>query len=55
MTRSAACRKAVWCPRSSVNIYLDKLDKFVEQELIPQYTRGASRRHNPEYRRSRTG
>ena len=22
------------------NIYLDKLDKFVEQELIPQYTRG---------------
>jgi retron-type reverse transcriptase len=26
------------------SIYLDKLDKFVEQELIPQYTRGASRR-----------
>jgi hypothetical protein len=25
------------------NIYLDKLDKFVEQELIPQYTRGATR------------
>ena len=23
------------------NVYLDKLDKFVEQELIPQYTRGA--------------
>ena len=22
------------------NIYLDKLDEFVEQELIPQYTRG---------------
>jgi group II intron reverse transcriptase/maturase len=31
-------------------IYLDKLDKFVEQELIPQYTRGASRSLNPEYR-----
>ena len=31
-------------------IYLDKLDKFVEQELIPQYTRGASRILNPEYR-----
>jgi len=31
-------------------IYLDKLDKFVEQELIPQYTRGASRTLNPEYR-----
>jgi len=33
------------------NIYLDKLDKFVEQELIPQYTRGARRRLNPEYAR----
>jgi group II intron reverse transcriptase/maturase len=31
------------------NIYLDKLDKFVERELIPQYTRGARRRLNPEY------
>jgi hypothetical protein len=31
------------------NIYLDKLDKFVEQELIPQYTRGARRMLNPEY------
>ena len=25
------------------NIYLHKLDEFVEQELIPQYTRGARR------------
>jgi group II intron reverse transcriptase/maturase len=33
------------------NIYLDKLDKFVEQELIPQYTRGARRKENPEYYR----
>jgi group II intron reverse transcriptase/maturase len=33
------------------NIYLDKLDKFVERELIPQYTRGARRRPNPEYGR----
>jgi group II intron reverse transcriptase/maturase len=33
------------------NIYLDKLDKFVEQELIPQYTRGARRKGNPEYDR----
>ncbi len=33
------------------NIYLDKLDKFVEQELIPQYTRGARRKPNPEYAR----
>ncbi len=34
------------------NIYLDKLDKFVEQELIPQYTRGKRRRTNPEYNRA---
>jgi group II intron reverse transcriptase/maturase len=33
------------------NIYLDKLDKFVEQELIPQYTRGTSRKRSPEYHR----
>ena len=31
------------------NIYLHKLDEFVEQELIPQYTRGARRKSNPEY------
>jgi len=31
------------------NILLDKLDKFVEQTLIPQYTRGVKRRANPEY------
>ena len=32
------------------NIYLDKLDTFVEQELIPRYTRGALRAANPAYR-----
>ena len=36
------------------NIYLDKLDEFVERELIPQYTRGAVRARNPEYMRMRT-
>jgi len=45
------------CPQGGVvspilsNIYLDKLDKFVEQVLIPQYTQGRLRRHNPEYQR----
>jgi group II intron reverse transcriptase/maturase len=34
------------------SIYLDKLDKFVEQELIPQYTRGAARAANPAYRQA---
>jgi group II intron reverse transcriptase/maturase len=33
------------------NIYLHKLDEFVERELIPRYTRGARRKINPEYKR----
>lgn len=33
------------------NIFLNELDTYVEQELIPQYTRGKMRRHNPEYQR----
>jgi hypothetical protein len=33
------------------NIYLDKLDKFVEETLIPAYTRGKARRRNHEYTR----
>ena len=32
------------------NIYLHKLDEFVERELIPQYTRGALQAANPAYR-----
>jgi group II intron reverse transcriptase/maturase len=36
------------------NIYLNKLDELVERELIPQYTRGASRARNPEYMRIRS-
>src|SRR5437660_947502 len=45
------------CPQGGVvspilsNIYLHKLDEFVERELIPQYTRGACRKTNPEYKR----
>jgi len=45
------------CPQGGVvspilsNIYLHKLDEFIEQELIPQYTRGISRKDNPEYKR----
>jgi group II intron reverse transcriptase/maturase len=35
------------------NIYLDRLDKYVERELIPQYTRGNARRKYPEYERTR--
>jgi len=45
------------CPQGGVvspilsNIYLHKLDEFVGRELIPQYTRGACRKTNPEYKR----
>ncbi|MFH8559301.1 reverse transcriptase/maturase family protein, partial [Streptomyces celluloflavus] len=33
------------------NIYMDRLDTFVETVLIPEYTRGTSRRKNPEYQK----
>ena len=36
------------------SIYLNKLDEFVERDLIPRYTRGASRARNPEYMRIRS-
>ena len=49
-TLSGAPQGGVASPILS-NIYLHKLDEFVEQELIPQYTRGASRKVNPEYER----
>ena len=32
------------------NIYMNELDVFVEDVLIPQYTKGEGRRHNPLYR-----
>ena len=31
------------------NIYLHRLDRFVEQVLLPEYNRGRRRRPNPEY------
>jgi len=31
------------------NVYLDRLDKFVEQTLIPEFTKGKGKRHDPEY------
>jgi group II intron reverse transcriptase/maturase len=35
------------------NIYLNKLDEFVERDLIPQHTRGNGRKGNREYGRVR--
>src|SRR5262249_44786623 len=31
------------------NIYLDRLDQFVEQTLLPAHNRGTARRKHPEY------
>src|SRR6266498_3762152 len=37
------------------NIYLHRLDTFVETVLIPEYTRGVRRNPNPEHRRITNG
>src|SRR5205823_3373621 len=48
------------CPQGGVvspvlsNIYLHKLDEFVERELIPQHTRGEHRASNPGYQDVKT-
>jgi retron-type reverse transcriptase len=47
-TLSGAPQGGVASPILS-NIYLDEVDKFVERELIPQYTRGAQRKPNRIY------
>ena len=45
-TLSGAPQGGVVSPVLS-NIYLDRLDKFVETVLIPEYTRGKRRAYNP--------
>lgn len=47
-TLSGAPQGGVASPVLS-NIYLDRLDRFVETVLIPEYTRGVLRTPNPEY------
>src|SRR5205807_9979859 len=49
-TLSGAPQGGVASPILS-NIYLHRLDYFVERILIPQYTRGERRISNPEYTR----
>ena len=52
-TLSGAPQGGVASPILS-NIYLHKLDSFVETVLIPEYTRGDRRARNPAYREVRT-
>ena len=33
------------------NVYLDRLDRFVEGVLLPEYNRGTKRKRNPEYQK----
>jgi group II intron reverse transcriptase/maturase len=49
-TLSGAPQGGVVSPVLS-NIYLDRLDKFVDTVLIPEYTRGESRASNPAYQK----
>ena len=49
-TLSGAPQGGVLSPCLS-NIYLDRLDRFVETALLPGYNRGVLRRHNPGYQR----
>lgn len=48
-TLSGAPQGGIASPVMS-NIYLDRLDRFVEQKLIPEYERGKRRRTNPQYK-----
>ena len=50
-TLSGAPQGGVASPILS-NIYLDRLDQFVEQQLLPIYNRGRLRRSNPAYVRA---
>jgi len=50
-TLSGAPQGGVLSPLLS-NIYLDRMDSYVEKALMPEYTRGKARKKNPAYSRA---
>ena len=50
VTLSGAPQGGVVSPTLS-NVYLHRMDSFVEEVLVPEYTRGVERRKNPAYRK----
>ncbi len=52
-TRSGTPQGSVLSPLLA-NIYLNELDKFVEESLLPIYNRGKRRQENPDYTNLRT-
>jgi hypothetical protein len=50
VTLSGAPQGGIASPVLS-NVYLDRFDQFVQQRLIPEYTRGEKRRSEPRYHR----
>ena len=53
--RSAGVRKAAWFHPIMSNIYLHKLDEYVETVLIPEYTRGQSQEARTGLRQGASG
>jgi group II intron reverse transcriptase/maturase len=49
-TRSGSPQGGIASPLLA-NVYLNELDRFVEDELAPAYTRGKVRKPNPEYQK----
>src|SRR6266568_3570391 len=48
--RSHGFRPGRGCHTALSNVYLDRLDQWIEQRLLPEYNPGRRRRPNPDYK-----